>query len=378
MRTLLAVLVALILIAPVPAEAAVSPSVQKQIDALLREIDRLKAQVEALNDADDRDGDAPYIERTSAKAADNFEMDAGGEATIYGDNLLGSSVSKTKVYLGGKRATITSGTDERLDIEVPKSLKAGKTYKLYVRHADGRSNKVNVEILSVLGRDDDDDSDHDDPTLRIKNPLSGHLWTFGDTQEFRWETEDVSSSKYGYIKLTRRGGGTYRIEDVKNTGEYEWKVGSVKGGLDGGTFDVTIVMGDAADTEGPVTLKDTGSYGDDDIDLKVSSAHTGFSGDYKLYDLSLSGGTTDRPVYKWKLRFDCGGDIEDVITKGGSICPDQSLNVYGQGSKGNYSLPLQALMDPYGVGDLKIRVEAIDELGTSMGTAEHTISVHKG
>jgi hypothetical protein len=379
MRTLLIALVALVLIAPVPAQAAVSPSVQKQIDALLAEIDRLKAKVEALNDEDD--GGKPYIERTSAKAADNFEMDAGGEATIYGENLLGASFAKTKVTIGGKKASIVSGDDERIVIEVPEKLKAGKTYKLYVRHADGRSNKVNVEILSVL-RDDDED-ENDDPTLRIKNPLSGHLWTIGDTQEFRWETEDVSSSKYGYIKLTRRGGGTYRIEDVRNSGEYEWKVGSVKGGLDAGTFDVTIVMGDAADTEGPLTIADgdyDGGNGDDAFSIKTEWENTGNDGDYRVYRVELSGGTYDDPVYKWSLDVSCPSNVSAAVAKvWGDTCNSYGNVIYGDGSKGDTDVTFKMLHDaPYSEANVVITAKAIGYDGKSLGKTQFTIPVHKG
>jgi len=92
---------------------------------------------------------APVITSTTAKAAGNLEMDAGGVATISGTGLY-SSDKATKVLIGGREATITYTSDTLLNITVPSSLTAGESYSLYVMNGNGMSNTLTVKILSVL------------------------------------------------------------------------------------------------------------------------------------------------------------------------------------------------------------------------------------
>lgn len=101
---------------------------------------------------------APTITSTSAKAAGNFEMDAGDTASITGSNFP----SNATVYLGGLQATVISNTSTLLWINVPNTLAAGNTYPLYVTGSNGTSNTVQVNILSNLAA----------PTISSINPTS--------------------------------------------------------------------------------------------------------------------------------------------------------------------------------------------------------------
>ena len=90
----------------------------------------------------------PHITATSAKAADTFEMDAGGSATISGTNLAGNIPSMTNVVIGGVQAVITYTSDNLLYITVPSSLVAGHSYDMSITNSNGTSNVVSIKILS--------------------------------------------------------------------------------------------------------------------------------------------------------------------------------------------------------------------------------------
>jgi hypothetical protein len=374
MRSIAILVAGLVLTAPFSAEAAVSSSVQAQIDALLREIAKLQAKVDALEDDDSHE--RPHIDGTSAKAAGDFEMDAGGSAKIIGENLMGTSIAKTKVSIGGKKARIESGNDSALAISVPAKLKAGKSYKLYVQHKDGKSNTVRVEILSVLGHEDDVDED-EDAFLRIKNPLDGHEWRMGDTQEFRWSTDNVSKSVYGYIELTDRRGIEYRIKDVKNTGEYEWTVGDMKGGMDAGDYEVRIVMGGVSANERWLTISDGTSEA---ATIKTEWSLTGFDGDYKIYKVELSGGTDNDPVYKLSIDVTCPSNISEAVAKvWGDTCGADGLVIYGNDDRGDTTVTFRVIHDaPYDEANLILLIKAIGYDGASLGKTQLSIPVHKG
>jgi hypothetical protein len=91
----------------------------------------------------------PVITSTSAKAAGNLEMDAGGTATISGTNLSSTS-GLPSVYIGGAPAAVTYVSDTMLWINVPSTLAAGQSYALYVVNSHGTSNTLTVKILSVF------------------------------------------------------------------------------------------------------------------------------------------------------------------------------------------------------------------------------------
>lgn len=91
----------------------------------------------------------PVISSTEAAAAGNFEMDAGGYATIYGHYLAGNLLNTTNVFIGGIRANVLSASDQALSISVPSTLSPGQTYDMYVSNEKGTSNTVNIKILSV-------------------------------------------------------------------------------------------------------------------------------------------------------------------------------------------------------------------------------------
>ncbi|HEY4525269.1 MAG TPA: peptidoglycan-binding protein [Candidatus Paceibacterota bacterium] len=89
---------------------------------------------------------APLITSTSAKAAANFEVDAGGEVTIYGSYL--ASADSTLVYIGGIPATVSFASEGEVRARVPSSLTAGFYYDLYIVNAYGTSNIARVRVLS--------------------------------------------------------------------------------------------------------------------------------------------------------------------------------------------------------------------------------------
>jgi hypothetical protein len=90
----------------------------------------------------------PHVTATSAKAADIFEMDAGGPATISGTNLAGDASRITSVVIGGIQAAITYTSDNLLYVMVPSSLAAGHSYDMSVTNSRGTSNVVSIKILS--------------------------------------------------------------------------------------------------------------------------------------------------------------------------------------------------------------------------------------
>jgi len=92
----------------------------------------------------------PVITWTGAKAAGNFEVDAGGQVSIYGSYLAGNTVSTTKVVIGDIQATVTYASDNVVTANVPNTLTPGQSYGLYVYNEKGKSNVVTVKVLSNL------------------------------------------------------------------------------------------------------------------------------------------------------------------------------------------------------------------------------------
>jgi uncharacterized protein (TIGR03437 family) len=93
---------------------------------------------------------SPVISETRAKAAGNFEMDAGGEASILGSHLSGNTIDTTKVVMNGSPVTVTYASDSLVNFKVPPTLTPGQTYELYVTNEKGKSNVVRVKILSAV------------------------------------------------------------------------------------------------------------------------------------------------------------------------------------------------------------------------------------
>lgn len=150
MRIFVTLLISCVFFAPVSTQAAVSASVQSQIEALLRQLVQLQAQVK---DGKSVQMQKPSVTQVQSEGLSEFEVTAGGSATLTGTNLMGASVSKTKVSIGGKRAAVTGGDDSSLTITVPPKLKKGKTYNLYLKHEDGKSNRVKVTIAGVTAQE---------------------------------------------------------------------------------------------------------------------------------------------------------------------------------------------------------------------------------
>lgn len=90
----------------------------------------------------------PVITSVSTKGSGDFEMNAGGTASIWGAYLAGEAMTP-KVYIGGVQAPVVQvlGTaNTSIYINVPSSLTPG-SYPLYVVSSYGTSNTVTVKIL---------------------------------------------------------------------------------------------------------------------------------------------------------------------------------------------------------------------------------------
>jgi len=90
----------------------------------------------------------PHIDSTSAKAAGDLQVDAGGQVEINGENL--ATPDSTHVFIGGIDATVTWTSESEVTANVPASLTPGQSYDLYVTNQYGTSNTVHVQVLSVL------------------------------------------------------------------------------------------------------------------------------------------------------------------------------------------------------------------------------------
>lgn len=165
----------------------------------------------------------PLITGTTAKAAGNFEVDAGGSASILGSNFLGDYPSATKVFIGGMQATVVSATDSMIGIIVPSSLSAGQTYELYVSNGRGTSNIVKVKILSSVSTT---------PSITVLSPNGGEQWHPGETRRISWSSTGVSTVKiYVYDSNISGSGSTlYVTPNTVSTsitgGYFDWTIGS--------------------------------------------------------------------------------------------------------------------------------------------------------
>ncbi|MDO8514267.1 MAG: peptidoglycan-binding protein [bacterium] len=159
----------------------------------------------------------PVIISTSAKAAGNLEVDAGGEVSIYGNNL--ATVDSTKVFFSGIPATVTWTSETRVNADVPSSLIVGQSYDLYVVNQYGTSNSVRVKVLSNLVQ-----------PVTITFPTPGAQLYAGQTYRITWTGSDVGVKSYSLRLL---GGIPY--------GSIDRSLGTAySSGLQGGSFTWTI------------------------------------------------------------------------------------------------------------------------------------------
>lgn len=127
---------------------------------------------------------APVITSTSAKAAGNFEIDAGGEAFIVGTDLAGDDLNTVRVYIGGIQASVLAGNDTSLSIAVPSALTAGRSYNLYLANSRGSSNVVSVKVLSnVL-------TTGDAPSCTLSGDKLAYTW--GDVIKLSWTSRNAT------------------------------------------------------------------------------------------------------------------------------------------------------------------------------------------
>ena len=155
----------------------------------------------------------PVITSTSAKAAANFEADAGGEISVHGSNL--ATIDSTRVYIGGLPATVTWTSDAMVSEKVPSTLTPGITYDLYIANDYGVSNTIRVKVLSSLYQ-----------PFTVTFPRPGAQLYAGQTYTISWTGSDEGVRSYA-VKLM--GGMPY--------GSINRSLGTAySSGLQGGTF----------------------------------------------------------------------------------------------------------------------------------------------
>jgi len=169
----------------------------------------------------------PRITETRAKAAGNFEMDAGGEASIHGTNLVPSGKGFSRVFIGDAEATVTNSSASQLWIRVPVSLVPGRSYDLYVVTSAGKSNVVKVKILSNLTQAN--------APISVTAPNGGEQWETGLIHTVTWTpygyNPDINSSQdvTAYLEKSDGKGGIVRLGNVQETGKasIHWRTGAL-------------------------------------------------------------------------------------------------------------------------------------------------------
>lgn len=168
----------------------------------------------------------PKITSTSAKAAGNFEMDAGGSVSIYGTNLTGNTINTTKVFIGGIQTPVktiyssnNASNDSSIFAMVPISLNAGQSYDMYVSNEKGTSNVVRVKILSVIAPQ---------PTITILSPNGGENIGIGSNVVVKLTTNNpnlLSFENVGMAITNQVGNNLVLFRDsTLNSNEYYWTV----------------------------------------------------------------------------------------------------------------------------------------------------------
>ena len=137
----------------------------------------------------------PVITWTSAKAAGNLEVDAGGEVDINGSNL--ATVDSTQVYIGGLSAPVTWVSDSQVNATVPSTLTIGQYYDLYIVNRNGTSNTVRVHVVGTTA------SPQTNPVVISSFTASQTFVTPGQPMTFSWSSNITSNDIQQY------GGGCW-------------------------------------------------------------------------------------------------------------------------------------------------------------------------
>jgi hypothetical protein len=124
---------------------------------------------------------APHIDSTSAKAAGNLEVDAGGQVMINGENL--ATVDSTRVYIGGINSAVVWTSNTEVTANVPTSLTPGRTYSLYIVNRYGTSNTVWVKVSGPV-------QSASAPTCYITSDKVGV--NYGDTYTINWSSSNAN------------------------------------------------------------------------------------------------------------------------------------------------------------------------------------------
>ncbi len=166
--------------------------------------------------------ESPYITSTGAKAAGNFEMDAGGELWIYGTNLVGKNSVLPKVFIGNTESVVKSASKESLTVSVPVSLTSGLTYNVYISNENGVSNTVYVKVLGKSGSPPPVTSAY--PSITVIYPNGGEILTFTKDKDLgldfmaKWKYVDLVGNVTAYLKFT--DGLTCKIKTVPVSENY--------------------------------------------------------------------------------------------------------------------------------------------------------------
>jgi peptidoglycan hydrolase-like protein with peptidoglycan-binding domain/uncharacterized protein (DUF2141 family) len=198
----------------------------------------------------------------------------GGENWILGNKYsvkyqqlgLGGAQGKLHLFRQGqdntaclvKYITLSSNTYDSFDADLSQGCVNANEFGSITPS----NYKAQIYLGNNLGQDLSDNyftissSTSTQPSLKITNPLQGHLWTVGDIQTFRWTTTGLSSNMLGYIDLVGNNGQTYRINNITNYGEYTWNpVGTINNiTIPPGIYSVKIIINGYGDIVGPLTI----------------------------------------------------------------------------------------------------------------------------
>lgn len=207
--------------------------------------------------------------------------------------------------------------------------------------------------------------------IKITNPGVDFVWNVGDKEKFKWTAKNVPRQQKGGIFLIGASGLTSHIADVKNTGSYAWKVGTVLNGyaLTPGEYTAKIQFGNTSKSIGPLTI-DYKKTVPIKIDASLEYNKEAYITDnaWTPYVISFSGGKSKNPVSRWAVEFVCPDNVVETSTKGsGEMCGGTNLWESVASKNGNISVTFAARFSNQKKSNLGVRVQAIGADGVVMG-----------
>lgn len=193
------------------------------------------------------------ITSTSAKAAGNFEMDAGGSVSIYGTYLAGNgnTLDTTKVFIGGIQAPVktiynSASNNSVIFAMVPISLNAGQSYDMYISNEKGTSNVVRIKILSAPTSQ---------PSITILSPNGGENISIDSNVVVKLATNSSNLLAFENVgmAITNQAGNNLVLfkQSHLDSNEYYWHVGQ---DVPVGSYRLYVVVTDKND--GHIIMED--------------------------------------------------------------------------------------------------------------------------